>query len=654
MKIAIDNFRHRLALATSHFAFFILHFSICTLLGSTSDAQDNFFISLRDGTLLRSKLNDSPLTFQRVGPKGSVSSDQLQFNTVQRIDFVLTPASRQLAEIRRLLVELESPDYHVRNDAETELVKTGGKFLEVITLAQETDNAEVRYRVGRILKQLQGKNAKRIDAEFDVVTLDGGEAISGELLVEKIQVDFRGRSLAIHRDSIASMSQVPSNNTEEPLRPTASHIFSAPGETFYQTRDTIIDFQFGHRNESFLSKEDIRLSFVHLGARFSATEGTEPIFVVASTFKINQSRSKQFTAGTNKKYKGSIQIDFCEPGMAKLPATVQRVGCYIGLVDHPRDFVLDAFSADHQIVATAEALESNAFMGVESSIPIAYVRIQQNPNLILNPVDQDDNYVIDDLTFDPPHATPAVAVSDEAALLTVDGSRLICSTIEFDGQAFVVRSLSPLETDGTNPPLSFAPNEVAAITFWLGTATARDEALWGYFADGSFLPLVVEGEKLSSRDFDQWKFDRSALAGVCGSQTLLRYPLSEDLASKQSVVVRPAERWLVPEIQIDSDGASWDQSAAQMREVFKREGHSPDTTSQFALSDAPSIWWQAPVEPDTNLGWLHTVDGRKFVLNGASQIEIEKLDRDAVILSRATQPIRIPWSEIVALKFPGR
>ncbi len=652
MKIAMYQFQHRLALATSHFAFFILHFSICTLLGSSSDAQDDFFITLRDGTLLRSKLNDSPLTFQRVGPKGSVSSDQLQFNAVQRIEFALTPSSRQLADIRRLLADLESPDYHVRNEAEAEITKDGRQFIEVITAAQETDNPEVRYRVIRILKQLKGKNAKRIDAEFDVVTLDGGETISGELLIEKIQVDFRGRSLAVPRESIATIAQAPNNTPGALTGPTATQVFSKPGETFYQTRDVYIDFQFGRRNESFDSKEDIRNSFVHRGVRFSASDANAPILVVASTFKLNQTRSKQFTVGTDKKYKGSIQIDFCEPGLANVPATVQRVGCYMGIVDHPRDFVMDAYSADNRIVATADALESNSFLGIESTIPIAYVRIHQNPNLIMNSAAQDDNYVIDDLTFDPPRAAPAAAMTEEATLRTVDGSRIICSGIEFDGQDFVARSLTPLETDGTNPILSFAPNEVAAITFWLSSPPAQAEGLSGYFADGSFLPLTVDGEKFSSRDFDQWTFDRSALAGVCGSHTILRYPLSEDLASKQSVVVRPAERWLVPEIQIDSDGASWDQSAAQLREAFKREEHAPDTTSQFALSDAPSIWWQSPSEPDANLGWLRTVDGRTFALNGSSQIQIEKLERDAVILSRATQQIRIPWSEIAALKFP--
>jgi sporulation protein YlmC with PRC-barrel domain len=51
---------------------------------------------------------------------------------------------------------------------------------------------------------------------------------------------------------------------------------------------------------------------------------------------------------------------------------------------------------------------------------------------------------------------------------------------------------------------------------------------------------------------------------------------------------------------------------------------------------------------------VHTLDGCKFTLNGSSQIAIEKLEQEALVLSRGGQTIRIPWSEVVAIQFPTR
>lgn len=644
------------ACARSSLAFAII--ALATLAGSPALGQDDFLITLRDGSILRAKVNLGAIPWSRIDPSGTVSADQLRLESVRKIELARWPASRQLVEIRRHLANLQSDNYHTRNESEAALVGTGGQFIDVLNAARESANAEVRYRVGRVLKQLQRKDAKRVDADFDLVTLASGEVISGDLEFESLQVDFRGTAYDINRDTIFQITRLPLVEASA-ARKWTTQTFSKPAEQFFQAEDFHIDFDRGRLNETFAKFEDIHDSFVYRGARLRADCGAEPATIVTAGFAVDQGRSKKNSAATmmarnNKKYLGAVQIDFCEPGLADIPASVHRVGCYLALVDHPRDFVLDAFSADHQIVASAEALEKSAFVGVESTIPIAYVRVQPNRNLKVDPAEQDQNFVIDDLTFDPPRADPTLAREGQALLQTIDGSRLVCSSLEFDGNSFVARRKLPLTNDGKNEPLTFAPGEVAALTFWLSPRTSRTACLWGSFVDGSFLALAVDGEKISSRDFDQWTIDRSELAGVSGGNTTLRYPLAEDFAAKQTVIVRPAERWLVPAVDIGEDGMSWDPAKAELREVMHLENssHAADPTSQFTLADAPSIWWELPSEPDSAFGWLHSIDGSKFTLNGPTQIQVENLDNEAITLSRAGQSIRIPWSEVIAVKFP--
>jgi hypothetical protein len=47
-------------------------------------------------------------------------------------------------------------------------------------------------------------------------------------------------------------------------------------------------------------------------------------------------------------------------------------------------------------------------------------------------------------------------------------------------------------------------------------------------------------------------------------------------------------------------------------------------------------------------------DGRTFVLNGATNVALERIDADAVVLNRAGESIRIAWTDLAAIKLPRR
>jgi hypothetical protein len=623
----------------------------------SAQSSSEFYLTLRDGSLLRTSLQMPAVRWRRIGPNGNVTTDTLDFESVARVDLARSPASRQLIEIRQLLVELQSDNYHVRNQAEATLILRGGAFVDILTAASETDNAEVRYRIGRILKRLQAKDAKRIDAEYDRVQLMSGEIVSGDLEFDTLSAEYRGRSYEWPRQAIDSISR--SGPPAAGEIPAGAATFTSPDAPFFARGDVHITFDAGRLNESFGKFEDIRNAFVFRGTLFTSDCGAVPASVVTAGFAIDKGRSKRNSAANmtrneeKSKYIGAIRIDFCEPGLADIPAAVHRVGCFIALVDHPRDFELVAYSAEGQIVATAEALEKSAFMGVESRIPIAAVRVQPNRNLNIDPEEQDKNFVIDDLTFDPPTAVIGVARTDQARLWTTDGSRLVCSSVSFDGRDFRATSASLPGDGASETSLVLAPESVGAICFPASEPTERAPGLWGYFADGSQLPLSADGEGLVSAAFAGWNIARNELAGVWGSRGELRYPLQSDLDGGKTVIVRPAERWLVDQVQIGGDGVRWDGASAELREVFTLENssHAPDPTTSFALADAPSIWWQAPVAPGET-GWLLARDGRKFVFNGPTQFALDRLDESGAWLSRGEQKFQIPWDEIAAIEFP--
>jgi hypothetical protein len=626
-----------------------------------SRGQDQFVVSLRDGSILQAGIDLGTIPWRRIGPNGTVTDEALSLDSVTRIELARRPASRQLIEIRQHLSHLQSENYHVRNQAEAALIKLGGPFQSVIAVAQQTDNAEVRYRVGRVLKRLGDKNTKRVDAEYDVVTLTDGESVSGDLDFERLSLQFRDQALQLPRDAIAAIAHADRYASPSLPRPTQTQVFSKPGDSFFQPGDFLVDFDTGRLNETFNKFEEINEAFVHRGVRLTADCGAEPAVVVTAGFVVDTSRSKRNSAATlikqrNKKYEGSIRIAVCEPGLAHLPATVHRVGCYSALVNHPRDFVLEAYSASGDIVAVAESLEKAPFVGVESSIPIAYVWLKPNRHLKVDPQELDQTFVFDDLTFDPPRATPTVTQAERATIWLRDGSRLLCTSLDFNGQTFQARGAIALGTDGAASSFDLPPNEVVAVSLAVADPAPRKESLWGYFADGCCLPLEVGRDGMRTADFDEWAVAQDDLAGVFGGQTTPRLPLSEDLTGQHKVVVLPTERWLIPEFKLTPAGIAWDESQAQLREVFHLENstHTPDSTAAFTLPTAPSIWWRAPVPVADSSGWLTTLDGRTFAFGTTSQVGLEKLELEGILVSRAGQSLRIPWNQVAAIRFPDR
>lgn len=623
--------------------------------------QDDFWVTLRDGTVLRTPLSVETIPWRRVDASGTISSDQLRLDSVTTIELARTPASRQLIEIRQQLANLQSENYHVRNQAEANLIQNGSQFIDVLTAARESGNAEVRYRIGRVLRRLQSKDAKRVDADFDVVTLADGTIISGDLEFDSLRLEFRGREFQLGRDTILQIARTPGSETKGNPSDWTNAAWSKPGDRFYQAGDVHVTFDSGRLNESFAKFEDVHDAYVFRGVRLKADCGADPANVVTAGFAVDQGRSRKNSAATmmtrnSKKYLGAIQIDFCEPGLPDIPAAAHRVACYIALVDHPRDFVMDAYSADGQIVASSEALEKTSFIGVESAIPIAYVRVQPNRNLKIDPAEQDANFVIDDLNCDDPQPSADRGVPDQIRLVLNDGSRLLCSSVQFEGPSLSARGGSAWGWDQTSKPFSFSVDEVQSVTFPTGPALPREVALWGYFSDGSQLPLDIQGEDWIVRGSPQWKVAQSDLAGVFGGEHVLRFPLAIDLETQKVVAIKPAERWLVPEVKIDSGGVSWNQESAELREPISLENssHSADTTSQFELAQAPSIWWRPPLSADPVAGWLKTRDGRVFALNGATGVQIENIDVDSVALRRADETISIAWNDVSAVKFPSR
>ena len=71
-----------------------------------------------------------------------------------------------------------------------------------------------------------------------------------------------------------------------------------------------------------------------------------------------------------------MELRFCLPNQQSVRAGVHELGLFIARVNHSRDFIMEAYNADGQILGSVEASDQQyVFMGIKSSEPIVFVRI---------------------------------------------------------------------------------------------------------------------------------------------------------------------------------------------------------------------------------------------------------------------------------------
>ena len=81
-------------------------------------------------------------------------------------------------------------------------------------------------------------------------------------------------------------------------------------------------------------------------------------------------------------------------------------GCTWRRIEHSRDFIMECYNADGQLLGAVESTSRPCvFCGMKSSEPICRIRVLSNPYLFRTSRAIDENYAIDELCFSPPVPT---------------------------------------------------------------------------------------------------------------------------------------------------------------------------------------------------------------------------------------------------------
>ena len=658
---------------------------LCVAFASNSAWGDQFTLNLVNGTVITVEADaNQTIPWNTVNSAGKMTKQPCRLGDIQRINLTEQPASLKIAKVRQLLDELDSDSYPKRQEAQTALSQPelGIPFRDLIELEKENSSLEVRARVHEILLALK-KNKSSKPPEFDILHLKDGTVLRGDVGELVFKCEFRGAELNLKRTAIRRLSTQTIRVAQPPARGTvAPETLHKHEAEFYETPERVIDFESVEVQDTKSSK-DLTTTFIDRGVIMNA-DGAGFVGLSNYPFKYpntptgGESACVVDASGTyRKRFEGKMEFTFCVPGLPDIPAGVYEFGLFLSRVENARDFILEAYNQDSQLLATTEASDENCvFLGVRSNEPIAFVRVLSNPYLFEVDRKIDKNYAIDNIWFGPPTPLHDAQVAriipgfhtislKNGEILSVEDLRLDGDSIKiFDsllGKQFVVK---------TNDirAIRFTTNQEPESALRQPDPTSND---WMIMLKDRSILKVTPGESFTSQLLNQRQFAPEELMALWSQRDHMRFPEKGDFTNAKNVLVFPTCRWQT-EIELNESGVTWKPGKKVVQPVYSRltreeaagKKKQPqareDVTPKFAKfqfdkrteSQMPTIWFAEPQLFPNEQGFVALKDGQQLVIGGEQGFSITELNQNGVTVSDSNQlSIKIPSEQIRSIRF---
>lgn len=655
-----------LSLQPIHFCILLLALPIAIASTSEPAHGEQYQLSLIEGSVITVDVNEQDIVWTDVQATGEMTKRKLAFSDIQNLVLSFSPAGEQVAEIRRLLTQLESPEYIERESSEEKLSapEIGGQFKSLIKTQVNHKKYEVRYRINRILERLDAES-QQTDNEFDKLTLKNGTKFEGDAGNFVLNCSYRGLELKLERADIRMVSQPGTSKSAASPPDVQVNLFHDHVGNFYQPTQTTVSFEESPNGAELGKYADVTELYSPLGLLLGAEKkGT----VVVSGFPFRFSGmppSKNSICvyesldSYKKRFKGIMEFKFCMPNQRGVPAGVHEIGMFVGRVNHSRDFILEAYNADGQLLAGVEASDRPCiFVGVKSSEPIAKLRLLSNPYLFRIGRIIDDDYAVDDICFSPPVPLVDPVVSEPGVLRLRNGDLLKLNQIEeldTDFISFQFKEKSKLRID---------TDQIEAIRFNRERSNVSRSGWMATLPDRSVL-RVEPGATFNSQLMPHLQFKPEELMAVWSSRNKPRFPIVGDFQKGKNVMVFPTCRIASDTVEFSSNGYKWGtQQKIEQPILFTDdeedddEDPTPDIEevdyNKTGTEDVPTLWLRSPRSRKPDTGLLRLTDGQQLVLGGESGFKLEKVGLKTVIVSATGKPTEIPTERILSIQFPPK
>lgn len=641
-----------------------------TLAGQAHLKAEEFKISLQSGSLITVDVTTPTLKWTRVSNSGESSAETIQIANLERVILSESPVGVRVEIIRQLIADLADNSYQKRKTAEDRLseAETAGHFQEMLQSNLDHPNFEVRYRIQRILKKLEDQDSITQENQFDRLFFMDGTMAEGDLGDLRLESFYRGRPLTLKREQIAMIS----TPRDEPVVKSVGkkidvQIFHQPQNIFYRVDQTRIAFEKSPGGEELRRPADVSQTFVPVGLKLG-TEQKGFVGISGYGFKFGPEKRASGnsicvyeTVGTySKRFKGVMEMRFCMPNQSSVAAGVREFGMQMARVNHSRDFIVEAYNADNQLLASVESSdEPCVFSGIKSTQPIAKIRILSNPYLFRIDRAIDEDYAVDSVCFSVPVPIDSLTKKDKPSVTLANGDLLEINKITLSGpEAILVNPVG-----GQDFELGF--DEIQSINFNHSFEKDRKSKTWtAMISDGSMLSLNP-GNPMTSTLFPNIQLQPENITGLWLSRNPSRFPMMSDFQKGKNVIVFPTCRIIPDSIAFSEAGFSWPKDSEKIVQDLRIEGDEKDqddptpdvdrvTYATASAESSPTVWLQPPHSTPSNQGRIILADGQQLILNGDLKFQLTEIQSDKITISIGDEVATIPLDQIRVIEFPDR
>lgn len=664
---------------------------LCVLLATDAVGQEEsrkFQLLYRDGTSLTTEFAGTTLMWTDVSDLGQMTKKPIEAAKIKSLTLTIEPASTQLAEILKYINQLDSDNYFERDEAELMLRKVGSRFRSMMERNTKLKTSDGTYRLNRVLSSLRSKSKGKSAFALDVLELEDGSTLTGDAGVEGLEFIFPGdKKVAIERKAIERISKAnaPLTTRTNSRKAIETKLFHNHAQFMETPGLRLVDFE-NKPDGTVLRSLDKNVSEAYVN--YGLVLGTEfPMGCVGiSGYDIkggdrpvggNSVCVYQSKTRTVKRFKGVMEITFCQPGKQNVPHGVMNIGMFLSRVNHSRDMLVEAYDSMDRLIGVCESTdEPCTFCGIRSTVPIAKVRVLSNPWLMelrranvpakmraLQKVDTD--YAVDSIMFSAP--VPIDSLRKEKHFLGKNGDLVTANWIRvFDKDRIELGAknvqLMSFGLDDANTivlkPVPKNPPNRKVDRSWM--AMLRDNSIVRW-SPGSLLQSPTLEEKLSRDD----------VVAIWPACTKPRLPLENDVKDGGNVIVYPGCRVITAKVDFDEKGFRWSDGEVrtedlhEMREdkVDQRADDLPDKVeprktdyaydvAELPEYETPTIWFKKPTAVLGNQGYLRLDRGEVMVYGPDALFQLKSVDARQIVLTKGDKELALPLQRIVAIVPP--
>ena len=669
--------------------FLLIAPSYCS--AKTAD-ETPFQLEYRDGTIITANFVEPQIVWTAVSDLGKMTKQTIEVSRIQSLKLTLEPASEQLANILKLIGQLDSEEFYVREEAEQELRRIGKRFRSVMQRTTSLTTVDGNYRLKRVLSSIRVSPNDKSGVDLDELVLDDGTKLSGDAGAGKFDVTFRGKTISVPRKQLSRIGRAnPISKTRSERRETISTKLFHNHAEFMKDRDLkLIDFELKPNGVALRPLDkNISSDFVDAGlvlgseypkgcvgisGAYEIKAGDKP--VGGNSICVYQS---QAGARSGKRFQGVMEITFCQPGKKNIPQGVKDFGIFLSRVNHSRDFLVEAWDSMDRLIGVCESNdEPCTFCGISSSVPIAKIRVLSNPWILelrkLNaPAEKrgmqrvDKDFAADSIMFSKP--LPIDSIKKERHFFGRNGDMIPLNwvrvfdedRIEFGSRNFQLLSSSLASTNSIalkSVPKTPLSRKLKTNTAWMAMLDDNSVLKWN---PSKPLRSATLGKDLRRED----------IVAIWPDSRQPRLPLEGDFEAGKNVIVYPGCRVATPRVEFDAKGFRWSNGKLLTESLhddneFKvdaRPADEPDdvapkkTDYSFDLSnvpefEVPTIWFKQPTSIRASEGAIRLNSGEVLIYGDGAKFQLQSLDKKQILLAFDGDEISIPLSQVVSILPP--